>query len=156
MTLPVVSSVPYVLKPLTASWQPLQVAQALLDDAKAQKLAYLEPAHADVFCALLGGPLPAADVEAWQAWLLAAKEYLYVALCDEELCVPIAEARTLTLNPTLNLSLTLTLTLFLTLTPTVTPTLTLTLTATRLSSRSSVTSGRARSSPSPRSSRRCA
>ena len=92
MTLPVVSSVPYVLKPLTASWQPLQVAQALLDDAKAQKLAYLEPAHADVFCALLGAPLPAADVEAWQAWLLAAKEYLYVALCDEELCVPIAEA----------------------------------------------------------------
>ena len=31
-------------------------------------------------------------MEAWQAWLLAAKEYLYVALCDEELCVPIAEA----------------------------------------------------------------
>ena len=41
--LPVVSAVTYSLTPLPASWVPLQVAQALLDDAKAQKLASLLP-----------------------------------------------------------------------------------------------------------------
>jgi len=92
VTLPVVSSMQYDLKPLPASWRPLQIAQALLDDAKAKNLPHLSPAHADVFCALLGAPLPAAEQEAWQSWLLEAKEYLYVALCDEELCIAIAEA----------------------------------------------------------------
>ena len=90
--LPVVSAVTYSLTPLPASWVPLQVAQALLDDAKAQKLAYLEPAHADVLGALLSAPIAESEREAWQQWLLAGKEYLYVALCDEELCTPLSEA----------------------------------------------------------------
>lgn len=90
--LPVVSSVLYSLKPLPLSWTPLKVATALLDSAKAQQLSYLEPAHADVLGALFGAQLAPADAEAWQAWLLNGKEYVYVALCDEDLCAPIASA----------------------------------------------------------------
>ena len=36
--------------------------------------------------ALLSAPIAESEREAWQQWLLAGKEYLYVALCDEELC----------------------------------------------------------------------
>ena len=90
--LPVVSSVLYSLTPLPLSWTPLKIASAILDAAKAQQLSYLEPAHADVLGALFGARLDPADAEAWQAWLLHGKEYVYVALCDEELCAPIAEA----------------------------------------------------------------
>jgi len=70
----------------------LPVAQAMLALAKEQSPDHLVAAHAEVLLAVLGGPLAIEERDAWQGWLKANKDYLYVGLCDEELCKPIAEA----------------------------------------------------------------
>ena len=67
-------------------WPALPVAQALLELAKEQSLEHLVSAHAEVLVAVLGGPLATAEREGWQAWLKVNKDYLYVSLCDEDLC----------------------------------------------------------------------
>jgi len=75
----------------TAGWPKLQVAQALLSLAKEQALDHLLGAHADVLLAVICTPLDAGK-EAWAAWLKANKDYLYVGLCDEDLCQQMSTA----------------------------------------------------------------
>jgi len=84
--LPAVSSDSYALNPLPASWPALAVATELILSTKAAKLDNLESSHAQVLAALLAGPFNPAEQSEWRDWLLSAKDYLYVALCDEELC----------------------------------------------------------------------
>merc|ERR1712087_927538 len=84
--MPVVNSASYVLKPLPASWPAVQVANELIAGAKAQQLNYLESSHAEAIAALLAGPFNPAQLDEWQSWLLEGKDYLYVALCDDDLC----------------------------------------------------------------------
>ena len=74
------------------SWQPLTVAMQLMTDAKAAALEHLDREHVEVIQALTSGPLDPADTEAWGAWLMESKDYLYVSLCDEELCDLMASA----------------------------------------------------------------
>jgi len=76
----------------SASWPSLAVAEALLSEAKQQQLENLVSAHAEVLCAVLSTPLDPRDREGWQAWLKANKDYLYVGLCDEDLCKNISTA----------------------------------------------------------------
>ena len=75
-----------------ASWPALAVAQALLGLAKEQQLDHLASAHAEVLLAVLRGALAAADSEQWVLWLKANKDYLYVGLCDEDLCSDMSRA----------------------------------------------------------------
>ena len=75
-----------------AAWPSLAVAQSLLDQAKVQQLDHLVSAHAEVLFAILGGPLAAAQRDQWQLWLKTNKDYLYVGLCDEDLCQYISQA----------------------------------------------------------------
>uniref|UniRef100_A0A7S2NCQ1 Spermatogenesis-associated protein 4 n=1 Tax=Haptolina brevifila TaxID=156173 RepID=A0A7S2NCQ1_9EUKA len=76
--------------PLPPMWQPLQVASALMDQARAYNLDTLEPQYADVLTALESQVGASSSAGEWGAWLKTNKDYLYVALCDEELCVPMA------------------------------------------------------------------
>lgn len=79
--------------PLPSSWPSLMVAVALMDTARARSLDTLEPAYTEVLSALLApSSLSSGAVLEWSAWLKANKDYLYVALCDEELCVPVTNA----------------------------------------------------------------
>ena len=81
---------------LVSVWPKLNVAKALMDSARAHSLDTLEPAHAEVIAALLPSDIIPHDLSegkvAWGEWLKANKDYLYVALCDEELCAPVTSA----------------------------------------------------------------
>jgi len=81
---------------LTELWPKLAVAKALMESARAHELDTLYPSHAEVLCALLPTAMMPSDLGApaasWGAWLRENKDYLYVALCDEELCVPVTSA----------------------------------------------------------------
>ena len=80
---------------LPSLWSPLHVASALMDTARARKLDTLEPSYGEVLTALLpSGATPnhlfahsEAGRAAWTEWLKLNKDYLYVSLCDDELCV---------------------------------------------------------------------
>lgn len=74
------------------SWKPLPVAMQLMSAAKAASLDHLDREHAEVIQALVSDLLEPADADAWGMWLVESKDYLYVSLCDEELCEPIASA----------------------------------------------------------------
>lgn len=74
------------------SWQPLPVAVELMSSAKAASLDHLDREHAEVIQALVSDTLEPEDADAWGAWLVEYKDYLYVSLCDEELCEPMAAA----------------------------------------------------------------
>lgn len=79
---------------LPVQWPDVLVAETLMATARSRALDTLEVPFTDVLSALL----PAARAEeraAWSTWLRENKDYLYVALCDEELCGPI----TLALKP---------------------------------------------------------
>jgi hypothetical protein len=79
--------------PLPSSWPALMVATALMDTARARSLDTLEPAYTEVLSALLApSSLSSGAGLDWSAWLKANKDYLYVALCDEELCVQVTTA----------------------------------------------------------------
>jgi len=79
--------------PLPSSWPVLMVATELMATARAHALDTLEPAYAEVLSALLApSSLSSGAGLDWSAWLKANKDYLYVALCDEELCVPVTTA----------------------------------------------------------------
>jgi len=78
---------------LPTSWPALMVATALMDTARARSLDTLETAYTEVLSALLSpSSLASGAGLEWSGWLKANKDYLYVALCDEELCVPVTAA----------------------------------------------------------------
>lgn len=73
---------------LPSQWPSLLVAQTLMLTAREHQLDTLEVPYVDVITALL--PYALADDKAeWSQWLRDNKDYLYVALCDEELCRPV-------------------------------------------------------------------
>ena len=74
------------------SWPALPVAEALLAVAADDALENLDAAHAEVLGAVLMGTLGSADAAAWGEWLSEHKHYLYVALCDDELCVSVSQS----------------------------------------------------------------
>jgi len=71
--------------PLPPTWPALEVASALMDQARAYSLDTLEPPYTEVLTALE----PQVTGQ-WGEWLKNNKDYLYVALCDEELCTAMA------------------------------------------------------------------
>jgi hypothetical protein len=79
--------------PLPASWPPLLVATGVMDTARARSLDTLEPAYTEVHASLLTEEgLTADGAEYWGGWLKNNKDYLYVALCDDELCGTVTSA----------------------------------------------------------------
>ena len=70
----------------------LAVARELLAGVKSAQLPCLEPAHAEVIAALATGALDDHGRDGWREWFLGAKDYLYVALCDPELCDTVCAA----------------------------------------------------------------
>ena len=86
------TSASYALAPLPASWPALAVARELLAGVKSAQLPCLEPAHAEVIAALATGALDDHGRDGWREWFLGAKDYLYVALCDPELCDTVCAA----------------------------------------------------------------
>jgi len=83
---PATSCVLYDIRPLPMRWPPLLVANQLIASAKAQNSPYLESGHVQILSAIFNAPLSESESAAWQQWLLESKDYLYVALCDEDLC----------------------------------------------------------------------
>ena len=79
---------------LPAQWPALLVAVALMNAARMRGLDTLEPSYAEVLGALLppGGMPAGVDRAGWTGWLTQNKDYLYVSLCDDELCVPVTAA----------------------------------------------------------------
>jgi len=77
-------------------WPKLAVAQSLMEYARARSLDTLDPAHAEVIAALLPPDMTPHELsegkDKWGEWLKANKDYLYVALCDEDLCIPVTSA----------------------------------------------------------------
>ena len=82
----------YLAMPPLRSWTPLPVAVELMKAAKTAALDHLDRAHAEVIEAAVGDVLDPSDAAGWAAWLVENKDYLYVSLCDEELCEPMANA----------------------------------------------------------------
>jgi len=77
--------------PLPLVWPGFLVAAALMDTARARQLDALETPYVEVLSAIL--PKAAEpDRAAWADWLHEHKDYLYVAMCDEELCGPVTAA----------------------------------------------------------------
>ena len=82
---PAASSLEFELKPLAGRWPALSVCTELICGLKAAKTPRLDAGHAEIIAAAAAGAA-AAEEEGWAQWLVDAKNYLYVALCDEELC----------------------------------------------------------------------
>jgi hypothetical protein len=72
---------------------PLVVAEVLMESARAKGLDALEVAHAEIIATLLPPDTnPASLGSGWGNWLKTNKDYLYVALCHDELCTLITGA----------------------------------------------------------------
>ena len=76
---------------LPAVWPGPLVAAHLMSTARSRQLDSLEVSYIDVLAALLPYALEESRGE-WSNWLRDNKDYLYVALCDEELCGPVTAA----------------------------------------------------------------
>ena len=83
------------LVPLPSSWPGVLVAKDLMSTARARALDTLEVPYTEVLSSLLPLAKPE-EADQWVEWLCdpdtRTKDYLYVALCDEELCGPITTA----------------------------------------------------------------
>ncbi|KAL3904899.1 MAG: hypothetical protein SGPRY_011114 [Prymnesium sp.] len=77
-------------------WPALAVAEGVMAVAKEEGVDHLLTSHAELLMVLLSGRgvggVESSPPSAWQAWLRENKDYLYVGLCDEDLCHQIAPA----------------------------------------------------------------
>jgi len=69
----------------------LSLAESTRIVSRRRKLEHLLSAHAEVLVAVMSQPLAGAERDGWQSWLKTYKDYLYVGLCDEDLCKLIAD-----------------------------------------------------------------
>jgi len=76
---------------LPATWPGVLVASHLFHTARARQLDTLEVPYTEVLSALLPHAQPEDRAE-WGAFMRDHKDYMYVALCDEELCGPVTAA----------------------------------------------------------------
>merc|ERR1711998_478166 len=73
----------YPLLRLPAVWPALAVAKDMAALIAEDKLENLEREHVSVLKAVCGEMTASQE---WVSWFLSVKDYLYVSLCDEELC----------------------------------------------------------------------
>ena len=78
----------FILPRMTEAWPALTVARGIVAGAKALNLPNLEHGRMEVLAAAMGGATED-QAELWSEWLMDAKEYIYVSLCDEELSATI-------------------------------------------------------------------
>merc|ERR1712216_886409 len=75
----------YTLHPVPLTRPAPAVAQSLATYITDNRLENLEREHMSVLLALAEG-ISEHPSKSWGAWFTQVKDYLYVALCDEELC----------------------------------------------------------------------
>jgi len=74
---------------LPTTWPGMLVAQALMATARERNMDTLEVSYVEVLSALL--PRAAeSERDEWAKFLKDNKDYLYIGLCDEELCSPVS------------------------------------------------------------------
>jgi len=76
----------YRLISLPTEWDAVTVASGLAKEIRAQSLVNLKSAHLEIFHACLRSGVGPDDKAAWTSIFNDLKEFLYVALCDSEIC----------------------------------------------------------------------